>query len=173
MRVLSRLFRGKFSRLEKAFAAGRLRFFNAQRHLQEPAAFRRYLAPLHASRLGRLRQAPFRRPAQVLKYLARYTHRVAISNNRLLSMDDGKVTFRWKDYATATATKTMTLDGDEFIRRFLMHVLPDGFHRIRYYGFLGNPTGRLSWPSAGRCSACRRLLQPPRPQRTTGTGSRH
>src|SRR6266849_8366456 len=81
---------------------------------------------------------PFAGPAQVLDYVGRYTHRVAISNNRLLSMDNGKVRFRWKDYRDGNRQKTMTLDGAEFIRRFLLHVLPDGFHRIRYYGFLGN-----------------------------------
>src|SRR6476660_9022741 len=81
---------------------------------------------------------PFAGTAQVLDYVGRYTHRVAISNNRLLSMDNGKVRFRWKDYRDGNRQKTMTLDGAEFIRRFLIHVLPDRFHRIRYYGFLGN-----------------------------------
>jgi hypothetical protein len=81
---------------------------------------------------------PFAGPAQVLDYVGRYTHRVAISNNRLLSIDNGKVRFRWKDYRDGNRQKTMTLDGQEFIRRFLIHVLPDGLHRIRYYGFLGN-----------------------------------
>src|ERR1700738_5081530 len=81
---------------------------------------------------------PFAGPAQVLDYVGRYTHRVAISNNRLLSMANGRVRFRWKDYRDGNRQKTMTLDGAEFIRRFLIHVLPDGFHRIRYYGFLAN-----------------------------------
>ena len=81
---------------------------------------------------------PFAGPAQVLDYVGRYTHRVAISNNRLVSMDDGKVRFRWKDYRDGNRQKIMTLDANEFIRRFLIHVLPDGFHRIRYFGFLGN-----------------------------------
>src|SRR5271154_4607473 len=81
---------------------------------------------------------PFAGPAQVLDYVGRYTHRVAISNNRLVSMDNGKVRFRWRDYRDDNRQKTMTLDGGEFIRRFLIHVLPDGFHRIRYFGFLGN-----------------------------------
>jgi hypothetical protein len=139
VRVLSRLFRGLFLRdLEKAFAAGKLHFFNTQRHLQEPAAFRRHLAPLHATDWVVYAKRPFAGPAQVLEYVGRYTHRVAISNDRLLSMDDGKVRFRWKDYRDGDQQKTMTLDGTEFIRRFLIHVLPDGFHRIRYYGFLGN-----------------------------------
>jgi hypothetical protein len=81
---------------------------------------------------------PFAGPAQVLDYVGRYTHRVAISNNRLVSMDDGRVRFRWKDYRDGNRQKTMTLEAGEFIRRFLIHALPDGFHRIRYYGFLGN-----------------------------------
>ena len=81
---------------------------------------------------------PFAGPAQVLDYVGRYTHRVAISNNRLVSMDNGKVSFRWKDYRDGDRQKTMTLEGAEFIRRFLIHVLPAGFHRIRYFGFLGN-----------------------------------
>jgi hypothetical protein len=86
--------------------------------------------------VGSLRQRPFAGPAQVLDYVGRYTHRVAISNNRLASMDDGKVRFRWKDYRDGNRQKIMTLDTNEFIRRFLIHVLPDRFHRIRYFGFL-------------------------------------
>jgi hypothetical protein len=95
---------------------------------------------------------PFAGPAQVLDYVGRYTHRVAISNNRLLSMDNGKVCFRYKDYRDGNRQKTMTLDGQEFIRRFLIHVLPDGFHRIRYYGFLGN------CHRARKLERCRELL---------------
>jgi hypothetical protein len=95
---------------------------------------------------------PFAGPAQVLDYVGRYTHRVAISNNRLLSMDDGKVCFRWKDYRDDSRRKTMTLPAEEFIRRFLIHVLPDGFHRIRYFGFLGN------CHRAQKLARCRELL---------------
>ena len=95
---------------------------------------------------------PFAGPAQVLDYVGRYTHRVAISNNRLVSMDNGKVSFRWKDYRDGNRQKTMTLDGKEFVRRFLIHVLPDGFHRIRYYGFLGN------CHRARKLALCRELL---------------
>jgi Putative transposase/Transposase zinc-binding domain len=124
--------------LEKAFAAGDLRFFSAYRPLHEPAAFRRYLTPVHRAEWVVYAKRPFAGPAQVLDYVGRYTHRVAISNSRLLSMDDGKIRFRWKDYRDGNCQKTMTLDGGEFIRRFLVHVLPDGFHRIRYFGFLGN-----------------------------------
>jgi hypothetical protein len=139
VRVLSRMFRGLFLRyLEKAFAAGELNFFSAHRHLHEPAAFRRYLAPAHNTDWVVYAKRPFAGPAQVLDYVGRYTHRVAISNNRLVSMDDGKIRFRWKDYRNGNCQKTMTLEAGEFIRRFLIHVLPNGFHRIRYFGFLGN-----------------------------------
>jgi hypothetical protein len=139
VRVLSRMFRGLFLHyLEKAFAAGELKFFSAQRHLHEPAAFRRYLQPVRGTEWVVYAKRPFAGPRQVLDYVGRYTHRVAISNNRLVSMDNGKVRFRWKDYRDGSRQKTMSLDGGEFIRRFLIHVLPDGFHRIRYFGFLGN-----------------------------------
>lgn len=139
VRVLSRMFRGLFLHyLAQAFAAGELNFFSVHRHLHEPAAFRRYLAPLHRTEWVVYAKRPFAGPAQVLDYVGRYTHRVAISNNRLVSMDNDKVRFRWKDYRDGNRQKTMTLEGGEFIRRFLVHVLPDGFHRIRYYGFLGN-----------------------------------
>src|ERR1700686_4943967 len=135
----SAMFRGLFLHyLPKAFTTGALNFFSAYRHLHEPAAFRRYLAPLWNTGWVVYAKRPFAGPAQVLDYVGRYTHRVAISNNRLLSMENGKVRFRWKDYRDGNRQKTMTLDGVEFIRRFLIHVLPDGFHRIRYYGFLGN-----------------------------------
>ena len=97
---------------------------------------------------------PFAGPAQVLEYVGRYTHRVAISNNRLISMNDGKVSFRWKDYRDSSRLKTMTLKAGEFIRRFLIQVLPDGFHRIRYYGFLGNRH------RAGKLTRCRERLSP-------------
>jgi len=151
--VLSRMFRGLFLHyLDKAFAAGALNFFAAHRHLHEPAAFRRYLAPVWNTDWVVYAKRPFAGPAQVLDYVGRYTHRVAISNNRLLSIDDGKVRFRWKDYRNGNRQKTMTLEGEEFIRRFLIHVLPDGFHRIRYYGFLGN------CHRARKLARCRELL---------------
>jgi hypothetical protein len=160
VRVLSRMFRGLFLHyLEKAFAAGELRFFSAYHPLHEPAAFRRYLTPIHQAEWVVYAKRPFAGPAQVLDYVGRYTHRVAISNNRLLAMDEGKVRFRWKDYRDGDRQKTMTLDGGEFIRRFLIHVLPDGFHRIRYFGFLGN------CQRARKLALCRKLLgmAPPGP----------
>jgi hypothetical protein len=139
VQVLSSLFRGLFLHyLDQAFAAGALNFFAEHRHLREPAAFRRYLAPLHTTKWVVYAKRPFAGPEQVLNYVGRYTHRVAISNNRLVSMGDGQVSFRWKDYRDGDRQKTMTLPAEEFIRRFLIHVLPDGFHRIRYFGFLGN-----------------------------------
>jgi len=151
--VLSSMFRGLFLHyLTKAFAAGALNFFSAHRHLHEPAAFRRYLAPLWNTGWVVFAKRPFAGPAQVLDYVGRYTHRVAISNNRLLSMANGKVRFRWKDYRDGNRQKTMTLTGSEFIRRFLIHVLPCGFHRIRYYGFLGNRH------RARKLDRCRELL---------------
>ena len=100
-------------------------------------------------------QEPFAGPEQVLDYVGRYTHRVAISNNRLLDIDHGKVTFRYKDYRHDSQQKTMTLDAEEFIRRFLLHVLPDGFQRIRYYGFLGNRYRKE------KLARCRQLLGMP------------
>jgi hypothetical protein len=139
VRVLSQTFRGKFLHyLGQAFRAGKLNFFSEHRHLHEPAAFRRYLAPVWNTEWVVYAKRPFAGPGQVLDYVGRYTHRVAISNNRLVSMDDSKVQFRWKDYRDGNRQKIMTLDAEEFIRRFLIHVLPDGFHRIRYFGFLGN-----------------------------------
>jgi hypothetical protein len=151
--VLSRLFRGLFLHdLEKAFAAGALTFFPAHHHRHEPTAFRRHLAPVWNTEWVVFAKRPFAGPAQVLNYVGRYTHRVAISNNRLVAIDDGKVCFRWKDYRDGNRQKTMTLDGGEFIRRFLIHVLPDGFHRIRYYGFLGNCR------RARKLARCRELL---------------
>jgi hypothetical protein len=132
VRVLSRMFRGLLLQyLEKAFAAGELNFFSQHRHLHEPAAFRRYLAPAYGPEWVVYAKRPFAGPAQVLEYVGRYTHRVAISNNRLVSIDSGKVRFRWKDYRQESRQKIMTLAPHEFIRRFLLHVLPHGFHRIR------------------------------------------
>lgn len=153
VRVLSRMFRGLFLRyLEKAFAAGELRFFSRHRHLQEPAAFRRYLAPVRGTEWVVYAKRPFAGPAQVLDYVGRYTHRVAIAYNRMVSIDDERVRFRWKDYRHDSRQKTMSLQGGEFVRRFLIHVLPDGFHRIRYFGFLGN------CHRAQKLALCRDLL---------------
>jgi hypothetical protein len=139
VRVLSRLFRRLFLEyLLKAFDAGKLEFFCSLEPLQDRRAFLRHLAPTRETEWVVYAKRPFAGPEQVLDYVGRYTHRVALSNNRLLDIDQDKVTFRYKDYRHDSQQKTMTLDAEEFIRRFLLHVLPDGFQRIRYYGFLGN-----------------------------------
>jgi hypothetical protein len=139
--VLSALFRGRMlGMLIDAHTAGRLQFFGSHQHLAERAAFKAYLAPLWKTDWFVYAKRPFAGPEQVLAYLARYTHRVAISNSRLISSDATGVTFTYKDYRIEGPEryKTMTLEPGEFIRRFLMHVLPRGFHRIRHYGLLAN-----------------------------------
>jgi hypothetical protein len=139
VRVLSRLFRGLFLHyLEKAFDAGELNFFSSLLPLQERASFLRHLAPARQSEWVVYAKPPFAGPQQVLNYVGRYTHRIAIANSRLVNIDDGYVRFRWKDYRRGNHHGAMTLTAEEFIRRFLIHVLPDGFQRIRYYGFLAN-----------------------------------
>jgi hypothetical protein len=139
VRVLSRVFRGKFiSGLKAAFDEGVLQFHGQLKALAGAAAMERLLDLSVRNEWVVYAKPPFGGPAQVLKYLARYTHRVAISNHRLLAMEDGKVTFRWKDYAHESKPSVMTLDATEFIRRFLMHVMPRSFVRIRYYGFMAN-----------------------------------
>ena len=139
VRVLSRLFRRLFlEQLCNAFDAGNLEFFSSLESLRNPSAFRNYLAPLREVEWVIYAKRPFAGPEQVLDYVGRYTHRVAISNNRLLDIAEGKVSFCYKDYRHEAQQKTMTLQAEEFIRRFLLHVLPEGFQRIRYYGFLAN-----------------------------------
>ena len=139
VRVLSRLFRRLFlESLEKAFDAGKLQFFRALEPLREHPAFLQLLAEMKTTEWVVYAKRPFAGPQKVLDYVGRYTHRVAISNNRLLDMENDQIRFEWKDYRHGDKVKTMTLSADEFIRRFLLHVLPEGFQRIRYYGFLGN-----------------------------------
>ena len=119
---------------------GKLQFFGQHAKLSDAKAFTAYLAPLRNSKWVVYCKRPFGGPKEVLRYLARYTHRVAISNRRLIAYDDKEVTFKWKDYRLdgPARYKVMTLTAHEFIRRFLMHVLPAGFHRIRYYGLLAS-----------------------------------
>jgi len=139
--VLARLFRGKLlAMLTQAHAEGRLKFFSTHAQLADKRVFKSFLAPLRRIKWVVYCKDPFAGPEQVLRYLSRYTHRVAISNRRLLAADDGGVSFRWKDYRIdgPGRWKTMTLTPHEFIRRFLMHVLPQGFHRIRHYGLFAN-----------------------------------
>ena len=158
VRVLSRLFRRLFlDALRTAFAAGELGFFGDLADLAQPALFARRLRQLRRIDWVVYAKPPFGGPAQVLAYLGRYTHRVAIANSRLLSVTDTAVAFRWKDYRHHGKAKVMTLAADEFIRRFLLHTLPDGFHRIRHYGFLANRN------RAQKLALCHRLLDAPSP----------
>ena len=153
VRVLSRLFRQKFlAYLSEAFNNGDLRFHGRLETLAKRRNWCRLLTKLGSSDWVVYAKPPFGGPTQVLKYLARYTHRVAISNRRLVSLENGKVTFRWKDYAQGNRNRTMTLDAAEFIRRFLLHSLPKGFQRIRQYGFLANRVRQE------KLSLCRELL---------------
>ena len=139
VKVLSRLFRGKFlDHLRCAYRSGELEFHGKLRDLGQRSNWARFLRCLKKTDWVVYCQPPFGSPDQVLKYLARYTHRVAISNQRLLSLEAGKVTFTYKDYRRGNDRRTITLDATEFMRRFLQHVLPSGFQRIRYYGFLAN-----------------------------------
>jgi hypothetical protein len=137
--VLARFFRRSFlTALEQSFAHGQLSFHGTSAYLAQPRAFQRLLASVRAREWWVYAKPPFGGPEQVLAYLGRYTHRVAISNHRLLALQDGHVTFSWKDYARGNQQRTMTLPAAEFIRRFLLHVLPKGFHRIRHYGLLAS-----------------------------------
>jgi hypothetical protein len=158
IRVLSRLFRRLFlERLTAAYQAGRLEFFADLAALAEPAAFKSHLDALQKVEWVVYAKRPFGGPDAVLAYLSRYTHRIAIANSRLVAFDGECVTFKWKDYrANADARyKLMTLDVDEFIRRFLIHVLPDGFHRIPHYGLFANAN------RAGNIALARQLLSMP------------
>jgi hypothetical protein len=139
VRVLSRLFRRLFlQQLQQAFDNNELQFYNSLEALKSRVAFAKYLAPAARAEWVVYAKAPFGGPQQVLQYLGLYTHRVAISNNRLPAFADGQVAFVWKDYRHESRTKVMRLDAQEFIRRFLLHVLPPGFQRIRHYGFFAN-----------------------------------
>src|SRR5260221_1223346 len=160
VRVLAKLFRRLFlAKLQQLHAAGALQFFGDNAGLRDRRAFLRHLAPIRKKRWVVYAKPPFTGPEAVLAYLSRYTHRVAISNRRLISLDETGVTFRYKDYRRdgTDRQRTMTLSPAEFIRRFLLHVLPKGFHRIRHYGLLA---------SAGRkanVALARQLLAVPVP----------
>jgi len=165
--VLSRLFRRLFlENLLKAFDAGKLQFFSSLESLRDRSSFLDYLAPLREAEWVVYAKRPFAGPEQVLDYVGRYTHRVAISNNRLLDIAEGKVTFRYKDYRHDSQQKTMTLEAEEFIRRFLLHVLPEGFQRIRYYGFLANRYRQQ------KLAHCRELLDMPAREPPTLDGAK-
>lgn len=161
VRVLSRVFRGKFiAGLRRAFRQKQLAFHGTCSSLSNEKAFAAFLRPLFREEWVVYAKAPFGGPEHVLHYLARYTHRVAISNHRIVRVNDTHVTFRWKDYAHHSKRRTMTLTHEEFLHRFLQHVLPRGFPRIRYFGWLANRRRGLALP------LCRSLLSttpPPKP----------
>jgi hypothetical protein len=159
VRVLSRLFRRLFlEALERAFDTGKLKFFSSLESLRNRTDFLRHLATTRQTEWVVYAKPPFAGAKQVLDYVGRYTHRVAISNQRLLDMENGQVRFRWKDYRDGRQ-KILTLSADEFIRRFLTHILPARFQRIRYYGFFGNRYRQE------KLTLCRHLLNmPPMPQ---------
>jgi hypothetical protein len=168
VRVLSRLFRRLF--LEKlcvAHRAGQLEFFGEHRDLAEATTFTEWLKPLRQCKWVVYAKRPFAGPDAVLAYLSRYTHRVAIANSRLIAFDEHGVTFKWKDYRAKERYrhKTMTLAADEFMRRFLLHVLPSGFHRIRHYGLIANTTRKDNLVRA------RELLMDSKLEDTTDAGT--
>jgi hypothetical protein len=153
VRVLSRVFRGKFLALLKgAFRKGQLQFHGRLAELGRKTDFNELLDQMYRCEWVVYTKPPFAGPEQVFRYLAHYTHRVAISNHRILSVADGNVTFRWKDYAHGNKKRKMTLTACEFLRRFILHVLPKGFVRIRHFGFLANRQRKA------RLETCRRLL---------------
>lgn len=153
VRVLSRLFRRLFLEgLNKAFQARDLEFHGQLQHLADPQAFRRYIKRCQSADWVVHSKSHYGAPDRAIEYLAHYTHKVAISNHRLLKLEHGHVTFRYKDYRDANITKLMTIPASEFIRRFLLHIIPPGFMRIRYYGFLSNSH------RASNLALCRRLL---------------
>lgn len=155
VKPLGHLFRGKFlAYLEEAFAANRLEFYGRLRELAHPARFAEFLSPLRDRNWVVYVKPPFGGPQQVLQYLARYTHRVAISNGRLLSLQNGRVCFRWRDSKDHNQMKQASLDAVDFIRRFLLHVLPSGFVKIRHFGFLSNRNRKTI------VRHCRELLPP-------------
>jgi len=159
VRALSAVFRGKYlDELAKVYARDELRFAGSTAPLAQPGDFRRFVAALKTQDWVVYAKPPFAGAQQVFEYLGRYTHRVAIANHRLVSFEDGQVRFRWRDYADGNQTKILSLSAEEFIRRFLLHVLPAGFVRIRHYGLLGN---RCRHEKLARCRA---LLDQPDPQ---------
>jgi hypothetical protein len=157
VRVLSALFRGLFLHyLNQAYQQGKLQLTGELEALARPARFAHLLRKARNKKWVVYAKRPFGSPQQVLDYLGRYTHRVAISNHRLLRLEEGRVTFSWKDYRDGDKTKQMTLEAEEFLRRFLMHVLPDGFQKIRYFGSMANRH------RAANLELCRRLMADPR-----------
>ena len=153
LEILKSVFRGKFVEgLKEAYAQQRLRLDGQIQHLARENCFAAFVRKLHRHKWVVYAKPPFGGPEQVLRYLGRYTHRVAISNHRLLAFDGDNVTFRWRDYAHGNVQRTMTITAEEFIRRFLLHVLPKGFVRIRHFGFMANYQRSTSF------ELCRQLL---------------
>jgi hypothetical protein len=174
VRVLSRLFRRRFlEELAQAHRAGRLQFFGQYAALSDARTFGRWLGPLRDCEWVVYAKRPFAGPEAVLAYLSRYTHRVAISNSRLVAMDEHGITFRWKDYRAKGKTryKTMTLGAEEFMRRFLLHVLPGGFHRIRHYGLLANGARKANLTLARELLNHAPAQQAHAPYADTGSGT--
>ncbi|RMG20121.1 MAG: IS91 family transposase [Bacteroidetes bacterium] len=156
IKVMSQLFRGKFlAGLKVLFKAGKLNCLGPLQHIEELKALNDYLRPIYQKEWIVYAKAPFGGPQQVINYLGRYTHRVAISNQRILKLEAGQVSFRYKDYRQGNKQKILTLDAEEFIRRFLLHILPRGFHKIRYYGILATRNRKTLLAKA------RQLLQQP------------
>ncbi len=163
--VLAEVFRGKFvDGLQKAFAEGRLRCYGQFAPLSRPRAFQAFVRTLYRNKWVVEVRPPFGGPGQALRYLSRYTHRVAISNHRLVSLEQDQVTFRWRDSAHGNQQRLMTLALDEFLRRFLLHLLPSGFVRIRYYGFLAHRKRGALLP------LCRKFMARVSPSRTISYG---
>jgi putative transposase/transposase-like zinc-binding protein len=153
VKVMAKLFKEKFrAYLKRSYQSGELLFPDGISHLNERYVFERLRRLLYHKKWVVYCKPPFNGAEGVFEYLSRYTHRIAISNNRILKVEDGKVSFLWRDYADNDTVKTMTVEADEFIRRFLLHVLPDGFVKIRYYGLLANRTRK------GNIALCRELL---------------
>lgn len=164
MKVLGAKFRGKFLvLLRRAFRRGKLRLCGSAAPLQDRSVFDRFTLLLKDKQWVVYAKKPFAGPQHVIQYLAHYTHRVAIANGRLLHFENGQVTFRWRDSAHANKQKVMTLDAVEFMRRFLLHVLPRGFVKIRHFGFLANRERKRALP------LCSRLLQLPPPTTESAT----
>jgi hypothetical protein len=168
VRVLSRVFRGKFAAgLKQLLEQNQLQFHGSLEHLAQPESFRRFLQQLFRQDWVVYAKPPFGGPQHVLHYLARYTHRVAISNHRMVAFQNNQVTFRWKDYAHGGKQKLMTLSTDEFLRRFLIHVLPRGLVRIRHFGLFANRRRRAT------LAICHALLRAiPSPAQTSPTSQR-
>ena len=174
VKVLSRVFRGKFvAALRRAFRLASLSFPGRLQSLTDAPAFRAFLRQLYRHDWVVYAKPPFGGPAHVLHYLARYTHRVAISNHRILKVTDGTVTFQWKDYRHGSQPRTMTISAVEFLRRFFLHVLPKGFVRIRFFGFLAHRRRTHDLPLCRRVLASRpgQTLEPPRVEPLTPSAS--